>query len=363
MTFKDIGFRGIYHRFWAMDINDTIKKSSSEFPDFEKANCVLLYGYIDHEAGTTMEIIACGHKDNDGFSFYNAPVDRRSFIRIGAIEDEMFYNLDNIFDELQIRYQKKIEGLNLYTADSKLMETRRITALDASRHEHYPDDIQLYLKTKDDTIEVCWLKIEGVADKIFFGRLLNEPYKDSGCHEGDIIEFHIYETNEGKFVCVSEGKTLKPLHTEENILKAAIQKFNQSSTEDNLIDILEILRGIPVWIPCNAIVSEADIDSLKSKKAGDTFQSTDDIRMVPDILQSGDKFFFPVFTSCDEMGDYGENFSKIEKWFIETIPIAQNNEKQITGIVINAFTDAFVLPNKLIEIIRQRGSKIIESDD
>lgn len=322
MTFKDIGFRGIYHRFWAMDINDTIKKSSSEFPDFEKANCVLLYGYIDHEAGTTMEIIACGHKDNDGFSFYNAPVDRRSFIRIGAIEDEMFYNLDNIFDELQIRYQKKIEGLNLYTADSKLMET-----------------------------------------KTFFGRLLNEPYKDSGCHEGDIIEFHIYETNEGKFVCVSEGKTLNPLHTEENILKAAIQKFNQSSTEDNLIDILEILRGIPVWIPCNAIVSEADIDSLKSKKAGDTFQSTDDIRMVPDILQSGDKFFFPVFTSCDEMGDYGENFSKIEKWFIETIPIAQNNEKQITGIVINAFTDAFVLPNKLIEIIRQRGSKIIESDD
>ena len=363
MTFKEIGFRGVYHRFWAIDINDKISKSCREFPDIEKANCLLLYGYIDHDAGTTMEVIACGNKDNNVFSFYDAPDDIRSFIRIGAIENETLYDLNDIFDELKERYKDKIEVPNSYKASPELMETRRIAVLDASRHEHYPDDIQLYLKTKEENIEVCWVRIEGVADKTFFGRLLNEPYKDSGCHEGDIIEFHIYETEEGKFVCVSEGKTLKPIHTEENILKSAISTFKQNMTENNLIEILEILRDVLVWIPCNAVVSEADIESLKNKRVGDTFQSTDNIRMIPDILQSGDEYFFPVFTSCDEMGEYGENFSKIEKWFLETIPIAQNNEKQVKGIVINAFTDSFVVPNDLLEIVKKRGSRISKSED
>ena len=363
MTYKDIGFRGIYHRFWAIDINDVIRKSCREFPDFEKANCVLVYGYIDHDEGTTMEVVACGHKDNDVFNFFEAPDDRRSFIRIGAIENDTFYDLNDIFDELKERYKDKIKVPNSYKASPELMETRRIAVLDASRHEHYPDDIQLYLKTKEENIEVCWVRIEGVADKTFFGRLLNEPYKDSRCHEGDIIEFNIYETEEGKFVCVSEGKTLKPIHTEENILKSAISTFKQNMTENNLIEILEILRDVLVWIPCNAVVSEADIESLKNKKVRDTFQSTDNIRMIPDILQSGDEYFFPVFTSCDEMGEYGENFSKIEKWFLETIPIAQNNEKQVKGIVINAFTDSFVVPNDLLEIVKKRGSRISKSED
>ena len=361
MTFKDIGFRGMYHRFWAMDIKDTVRKTCSEFPDFEKADCVLLYGYIDHNAGITMEVIACGHKDNDVFSFYDAPADRRGSIRIGA--NETLYDLNGIFDELKARYKDKIEVLDSYKANSELMETREITLLDASRHEYYPDDIQLYLKTKEDNIEACWVRIEGMSDKTFFGRLLNEPYKDCGCHEGDIVEFYIYETGEDKFVCVSDGKTLKTVYTEENILKSAINKFMQNRTENNLIEILEILRDVFVWIPCRAVVSKADIEQLINKKAGDTFQSTDDIRMIPDILQAGDEYFFPVFTSCDEMGEYGENFSKVEKWFLEAISLAQNNEKQVKGIVINAFSDSFVVTNDLLEIVKKRGSKMTKSEE
>lgn len=41
--------------------------------------------------------------------------------------------------------------------------------------------------------------------------------------------------------------------------------------------------------------------------------------MIPDILQNGDEYFFSVFTSAAEMGEYGDNFSKIEKWFLEAI--------------------------------------------
>lgn len=61
--------------------------------------------------------------------------------------------------------------------------------------------------------------------------------------------------------------------------------------------------------------------------------------------------FFPAFTSIDEMGEYGEHFSKVEKQFLEVIYLAKNNDKKVAGIVMNAFTDPFVIDKRLIEII------------
>ena len=44
-------------------------------------------------------------------------------------------------------------------------------------------------------------------------------------------------------------------------------------------------------------------------------------------------FFFPVFTSDDEMGEYGEDFSKLQRHFLEAAALARNNEKNVRGIV------------------------------
>lgn len=82
------------------------------------------------------------------------------------------------------------------------------------------------------------------------------------------------------------------------------------------------------------------------------------IRMIPDILQNGEDYFFPVFTTAEEMGDYGQSFSKIEKRFLDAANLAQNNEKKIKGIVINAFSEPFVIPCDLFEMIAEMPSSI-----
>ena len=82
-----------------------------------------------------------------------------------------------------------------------------------------------------------------------------------------------------------------------------------------------------------------DLDALK----GVEFSTLDNVRMVPDILQNGDSFFFPVFSNAEEMGDYGEHFSKVQKHFLEALNLAMNNDKDLQGIVINAFSEPFVL--------------------
>ena len=155
-----------------------------------------------------------------------------------------------------------------------------------------------------------------------------------------------------------------------SFLKKATEICNRNSTQLNMIKLLRILRDSYVWVPCNAILSDADyamiekmakdaesgegLDSLK----GQQFTTMDNVRLVPDILQNGDAFFFPVFTSAEEMGEYGDHFSKVEKHFLETIVLARNNEKDVTGIVINAFSEPFVVNKELFELIEGMESSL-----
>ena len=146
-------------------------------------------------------------------------------------------------------------------------------------------------------------------------------------------------------------------------LKRAMEICTRNRTQLNMLKLLRILRDSWVWIPCNAIMSDSDyaafekmvmaakdgegLDSL----VGQTFTARDETRMVPDILQNGDDFFFPVFTSDTEMGEYGDGFSKLEKHFMEAMILARNNEKNVKGIVINAFSEPFVIPRELFDLV------------
>ena len=62
------------------------------------------------------------------------------------------------------------------------------------------------------------------------------------------------------------------------------------------------------------------------------------------------------FVLAEEMGEYGQHFSKIEKHFLEAANLARNNEKNVTGIVINAFSEPFIIPRDLFDMIAEMPS-------
>ena len=159
-------------------------------------------------------------------------------------------------------------------------------------------------------------------------------------------------------------------------LKRATEICNRNRTQLNLIKLARILRDSWVWIPCNVIMSDADYEAFEKifnaandgegldSLVGQTFTTQDATRLVPDILQNGDDFYFPVFTSQEEMGEYGENFSKVERHFLEAAVLARNNERNVKGIVINAFTEPFVVPREMFEVIANMESSIqVEGED
>ena len=160
-----------------------------------------------------------------------------------------------------------------------------------------------------------------------------------------------------------------------SFLKKAIEICNRNRTQLNLVKLFRILRDSRVWIPCNAVLSDVDLAAMEKAVraaadsgdletlAGTEFTTKDTVRMIPDILQSGEEFFFPVFTAAEEMGEYGERFSKVEQYFPEAIHLAANNEKNVCGIVINAFSEPFVIPREMFDLIVNMESGLADDAD
>lgn len=147
----------------------------------------------------------------------------------------------------------------------------------------------------------------------------------------------------------------------EKMLKEAVEHFKSNRNEQSFIEVLDILRDSCVVVPCTAVFSDRDTDAVEKmleelnwdpeQLTDKVFTTQDEVRLVPDVLQNGEDFFFPIFSSTDEMGEYGDSFSKIEKHIADVIPLARNNEKCVKGIVLNAFTDPFVLDAGLFDLI------------
>ena len=175
----------------------------------------------------------------------------------------------------------------------------------------------------------------------------------------------IIKADEGVEYHVPDDAITPELLEDGSFLKRATEICNRNRTQLNMIKLCKILRDSLIWIPCNAVMSDADYEALEKvvkqnggldSLVGKTLSNQDNIRMVPDILQSGEDFFFPVFTTAEEMGEYGQGFSKTEKHFLEAANLARNNEKNVAGIVINAFTEPFIIPRDLFDMIAEMPS-------
>ena len=144
-----------------------------------------------------------------------------------------------------------------------------------------------------------------------------------------------------------------------NVLKALIAQYLNDQKEENLFPVLGCLRNSFIWIPSRMIFSEADMAKFANAKEGDTISNDDAIRFEPDILQNGEYKFYPVFSSAEEMGEYGNGFSKVQKHFFEAMNFAVGKEETV-GIVVNAFTTPFIVPKEWFDLIAQIPTNIEE---
>ncbi len=376
MKYSEIGFRAVYHRFCTFELNDDLRGLIDPLPGADEANGVITYGYYDRDAGLTLEILACAIIDGESFRYANGNPEISLKARIGSVMDTEFLIADDEDGKMSAEFAGKLEMLKSYDVSEEIEKTREMTFLDACRHEHYIDDVRVRLMKDGLKTEECWVRIIGLneEDHFFMGTLLNEPDQDFGWHSGEMIAFFVHKADDGSFFCFTDMNPSMKVTEEEladgSMLKEAVSRFNSERNERNFIDVLEILRDSWVWVPCTAVFSDKDNKAVEKMLSdagydpeqleGKTYTTNDNVRLIPDILENDGEYFFPIFSSEEEMGEYGNDFSKVAQHILDVIPLARNNEKDLKGVVLNAFTEPFVLEAVLFDMFENMKSRIQE---
>lgn len=205
MKMKEIDFRTAYHNFFYISGQKIIHEAAEQFPDSEKSDGALVYGYIDHEAGLSFELICCVRKSDDNLEFFEGNDTATVKFRAGSIKDcdAIYIDKERNADLLE-KYSKKTEIIHKYYDDNDgVAYTRKIDTLDSNRHPWYPDDVKVIIIHGDNQPEGCWVRCEGVTENAIFGVLLNEPDQDMNVHQGDMVYFGILKQDDN-FICVAQ---------------------------------------------------------------------------------------------------------------------------------------------------------------
>ena len=185
MNYRKNGFRTAYKHLCIFPLDGVFKSAMNEFPGVDESDGVLVYGYIDTDAGFTLDIFACAKKHEDGYQFIDIPEDVRSIVRIESVMDSDFEVIDD--EGLLDRYARRISLLDNYAVAEDVEKSRTMVFLDSSRHETFIDDVMVYLVKDGFQPEGCWVRIIGLLDSNIMGKLLNEPDQDFGYHCGDTM--------------------------------------------------------------------------------------------------------------------------------------------------------------------------------
>ena len=374
MTFKETGFRPFYHHVCALELNDKLTKRLKNCPEIEKSSHAVVYGYIDPDKGLMLEVLGAGKQAPKYFYFKDPYEGRRITISIGDVAEVPFVWFEKLEPRFYKKYAPRIDKLKQYDASEDVEKSREFDFLDGCREPSFPDDVRVLFIKEGLKPEECWVRIIGLGDHVLIGKLLNQPYQEFGVHEGDTIKFFVRKESEEKIVCVAEfgDQKLSSADLEDGtVLKGAVADFLKDKNDDTFGFVLAILRSSKVLVPCEVELSEEaqaileqlkkegkDLDSLAGEKK-DQFDAG--ISFIPSILVNDGHKFFPVFSSKDEMDEHFKDASAMNTPFMHALEMAANGEG-IEGIVLNAFTQGFVVEKDLFETI-SKLSPIVEDKE
>ena len=377
MNYKETGFRAFYHHFSILVISEKTGSYLEQFPGSKDADGILTYGYYDREAGMTLEVLAAVTRKGDRAVLDDLSGDVRFFIRAEAVQGEDVLFWKDGCGGLEERYHEKLAALQCYDGGEDLEQTRAMDFLDGSRDPFHIDDLMVWLLKDGRKPEGCWVRMQSLEEHRFAGMLLNEPEGDFGCHAGDLVPFSLQKLEDQTVICVAD-RNGNSFFTEEELadgsrLEEVVAEFYGERTEYRFFEVMKILRDSQLWVPFTAVLSDRDQKRLEQmvfqreggpeSLKGEVFQTEDETRMVPDILQNGEEYFFPVFSTAEAMGEYGGNFSKVQLPVTDVIRLAENSEKKLSGIVLNAFGKSFVLEREFWDAVEHMKSHLAEETD
>lgn len=204
MKYEETGFQGVDHQFCVFEMKPWLRKAVNNFPGSEDATHILTYGYIDHDAGVSLEVLACVQEKDPKIKLCDGNDAISVKIRIGQVMDDEFYVLDED-DDLNDRFQTKIDALKQYEATDAIKKARTFPFVRPYQNIEYPDDIQILLYRQNLEPEAVWVRMEDVTDDHIEAKLLNDPYDPNfGVHAGDWLKVYVKQLQDQPMYCYSD---------------------------------------------------------------------------------------------------------------------------------------------------------------
>ena len=155
-----------------------------------------------------------------------------------------------------------------------------------------------------------------------------------------------------------EKKITKKALEDGGLLRHLKHDFLTRRNHQTLMPVLACLRDSEVIVPVQAVVSDADQARILNAAKGESVDTVDPVSFKPDLLQSEDGIFLPVFSNANQIDpEYAKNFSLLTVSAVDCIR-SLLEMKNVNGLVIDAFTEAMLVPKESAEIILKMKSHL-----
>ena len=133
----------------------------------------------------------------------------------------------------------------------------------------------------------------------------------------------------------------------EMLLEAAVRNYHNDPSDENFRSLFACMAEENLWVPFSAYFSEG---------SG---------QMKPDIMEvRKGEFYFPVFSSMELFGDYGQGFSKFPMDFMAIVDLLEGySDETLEGIVLNAFTTPVELPMEMLREMKKLLQQLIDESE
>lgn len=149
------------------------------------------------------------------------------------------------------------------------------------------------------------------------------------CRKENTENYDVFKKVLGDVHVQSEDAVIDKEAMDERALKSIIHQYKSDPSDMYLSILVSVLRNVNIWVPYNVEMS------------------------LPDLLSNGKASFFPVFSTIEDMGEYGDHFGKVQMSFLQAIQYVEIDKREIAGIVINAFGEDFIVPREGFEAVKQ----------
>lgn len=136
-------------------------------------------------------------------------------------------------------------------------------------------------------------------------------------------------------------------------------KYLQTGQERELYPFLNCLRDSEVYVPVNVLLSDEDGRRVSEGHTDELLRRDGAIRMRPEFLTSGDgKRWLPIFSQSRQLPDgYRERLSVVKLDILQCLRMA-HAAKDLSGLVLDAFTKPAVLPFQVADLLPRIPSRL-----